>query len=886
MYFSDRFVGRRGDLATITELFARGERLITVTGPPGIGKTRLACEYAAAITRSKTCFCDVSEVPTHEQFLARVAEVLNISLSEPDEHPERRIGVELAQRDLDLIVFDGFERLVAHASTLGRWLREAPGTAFVVTSRELLRIREEVTYELLPLDVHEHDGEPSEAVCLLLDRLQRRRGSGARMSDALSAEEYALANRIATHLDGIPLAIELAAARVRTLGMQLVLDRLPFGLDLLAHGAQGHGDRQRTLRAAIAWSWDLLAPAEQATLAQCSVFCGSFSLASAEAVVNVPEHGSAHVLDHLQALREKSLVRAVPLAAGRSRFALYRSIRQYAHERLTDAGDASATELRHARFYIGELGCSHETENLDAAIRSITRHPDRTVEDLTLACDAAIAHKPTVLARGDMDRYLLLLDLVIEAGGELAPIKLAAAQNVRGDIRRMRGQFELAADDLARALAITRAVDDERTAGRVKRNQAALAFSQGELAIARAQCEAALTHHQRTADQEFEGITLADLGSIDRAEGKLDDASRRFEAALQVLRAVGDARYELVVLGNLALVALDLGEPRQARAHLERATEVCRELNSDLFAAYTCAGLGMVAHLEGRLDEAVALYEPSIAIIRASGSRRFESVYLGYCGVALLELGRLDEAAARLRHAEQISREVRDRRHESLFAGYMAMVYAAADQIAPAEACLDRAIAACQGAQVTAFLRVVRSHVELAKPGADAIPDQYIERVSALYPSFDLRLCGRIFARSLQRARRGSAERTEPERASIGELVVDARGRWFGFAGHKVLCHKRPVARRLLMRLVAERLHAPGQSVPIELLKEAGWPGERSSAHSANLRLRVALNALRNLGLRDVLLTGDGGYLLDASLPVRMVSGDEPLLQGRKGHAL
>ncbi len=330
MYFSDPFIGRASDLEALVELVSSGKRLLSIIGPPGIGKTRLAWELAARSAPADVCVCAADDARTCEALFARLGDVLGLSPEGAETDAAARLGHELAARDFTIVVLDGIEQLIPDiVPILTSWQRGAPRTAFVVTSREMLQLREECVYELLPLELNERGSQPAEAVQLLLARSHGWRVGGT----AVPREELKIAKQIATQLDGIPLAIELAAARARALGLKAVLDRLPFGLDLLAHHARDRSSRQSTLRTAIAWSWDLLEPAEQELLARCSIFRGGFLLEAAEEIADA-SHESTRVLDQLQRLREKSLVRVLPLSDGQYRFDLYSSIRQYAREQL------------------------------------------------------------------------------------------------------------------------------------------------------------------------------------------------------------------------------------------------------------------------------------------------------------------------------------------------------------------------------------------------------------------------------------------------------------------------------------------------------------------------------------------------------------------------
>ena len=366
----DSFVGRQESLELLANKLSSGARLVSVLGMGGVGKTRLVMRFAW--TRRADCpggvwFCDLSQARAIDGILFAVAQGLEVPLGQAD--PVVQLGQAIAGRGRCLVVLDNFEQVAKHAEeTLGRWLERAPLAQFIVTTREVLGIVCEEIVAVPPLD---HD----DAVELFL-----RRANSARQGYGKGPDDLAAISQLVKVLDCLPLAIELAAARVRVMTPRILLARMKDRFDVLLSLA-GRRDRQATLRAAFDWSWELLSESEKGTLARLSVFQGGFTLESASAVTTPDSSGRIpSVIDQVQWLVDKSFIRRV----SDERFDLLESVREYAAQHLgTDgrfeqSGPACQAEARtrHWRYFaaIDERGAvTHrcvELNNLVSACRA------------------------------------------------------------------------------------------------------------------------------------------------------------------------------------------------------------------------------------------------------------------------------------------------------------------------------------------------------------------------------------------------------------------------------------------------------------------------------------------------------------------------------------
>ena len=708
----DAFVGRGADLQAIARHFDEGARLVTLLGPGGIGKTRLAVRYGHAWLGDwpgGVWFCDLSEASTLDGIHYAAGSVLGVRLGAGD--AAAQLAEAIAGRGRCLIVLDNFEQVAQHAAaTLGRWLDGAPEAAFMVTSRERLNVAGEVVQPVEPLPLN------GPAIELFVVRAQAQR-PGFVLDDA---QRVAVAE-VTSLLDGLPLAIELAAARVAVLSPAQLLLRLRDRFALLA-GRGGTG-RQATLRATIDWSWQLLSPWEQSAFEQCSVFEGGFTLAAAEAVIDLaPWPEAPPVVDAVQALLDKSLLRRwVPPQAeprqelGEPYFGMYLSIHEYATEKRRQRGlDVErALQLRHGRCFAA-FGS-------DAAIEALAMHGGmqrqqalrQELDNLLAACRRAVTRDDGEVAVACYRAAWEVLALqgpfgvAVTLGGEVAAMKgldvqLAETAWITQSEALIRvGAAEGMERSFAQALVRVRAVGDRRLEGRILNrigniclwegrhgeayahyaaalecfrearsrlqearmlgNLAITHHEQGRPAEALAHYEAALAIEREIGSQRDEAITLCNLADLLGGQGRTDSARATFAAALALLRELGDRDTEAVTLGQLGNFELEQGLVDEALATMRHALALAREIGNRRLHAFTLRMLGETLLESGEVEGAREALEQVLAILRLVPNRRVEAQAIGNLALLALRQGRTAEAAARLTGAEATLRELDDR---------------------------------------------------------------------------------------------------------------------------------------------------------------------------------------------------------------------------------
>ncbi|WP_437606819.1 tetratricopeptide repeat protein [Sorangium sp. So ce834] len=884
---ASRFLGRERELAAIAELFRRGERLVTVWGPAGMGKTRLALELASRWDEARPAeavwLCELTACRDLRAVCGAVARAIGaqVAAGRREATLVERIGRALATEGPALFVLDNLEHVLEQAApALDAWVRAAPEVRFLATSRERTRLPGEIGCELGPLELPaEGSAERSAAVALFLDRAAAHRG-GAPAGDEPLADVAALVRR----LEGIPLAIELAAAREGVLGVRGLLARLGSRLDLLAGAARGREARQATMRSAIEWSWDLLDDRERRALACCSVFRGPFTLAAAGAVLAEPD---AAAVDRIEALRDKSLLRAAPPGSdGATRFALYEAVRELAAEKLAERGERGAAAERHAAFYLaaGEAAAADferrgaldalnriagDLEELLAvaegalAAAATPRAGDgAAVEDAVAAAApraaaeralrALSAIEPVLSTRGPFGAQLELLDRALAAAEALAadPGVAARALAARGRARRLRGQAEAALDDLERARAQAAALGEAALLSGILADLGVLHHGRREMERARDHYEQALALHRALGDRRAEGRALGNLGALHHDERREAEAAAYYERAIAIAAEIGDGRQEGIFSTNAGLLEQERGAPALARRRYERAAAILGEVGDLRLLAITLGNLGALHHEEGRLADARACHGRAVALLREVGDRRSEAIALCRLGAALASVGEVGEARRALEPAERLLAQLGDEPDVEL-----ARVASGFVDLALAQA----ARRAGQGDEAAAHVVAARRRIARAREGAP----------SSASRSDDVRLLLRILERSLA-ALGGLAEaRAGAER----ELLLTEGARFVrppGSGWHDL--RERHAARRLLLALAEQQRCAPGRGLSLAALQEAGWPGERILPEAAANRIYVAMNQLRKLGMKPWLRRDAEGYSLDPALPVHYVA--------------
>ena len=614
-------------------------RLVTLTGPGGVGKTRLALAVARALVPD---FADGAAFVA----LATVqdpARVLSVLASALGRHPkdDRALPAELAAHLRTkhlLIVLDNFEHLVPAAPELATLLERCPHLAVLVTSRAALRLRGERVVPVEPLAVPDPRRLPGPdavaefpAVTLFLERMREHR-PGFTLNTANASIVAALCAR----LEGLPLAIELAAAQSRLLSPAALLARLEWRLTVLSGGPRDLPTRQQTMRATIAWSYNLLSTGEQALFRRLAVFAGSCTLGALEALYSATGGVEGEVLECLGALADKSLVRQADVVDGEPRFSMLETIREYGLECL-DAGEWVETGRAYALYYLAlaeeaepqitgprqaawlaRLELDHD--NLRGARRWLR---ERAEPVLGLRLAGALA--PFWYVRGYLSEGRECLEGLLEAARDQpgdAEVSAARAKALHGAglLAGAQGDHTRAIARYEESLTLFRELGDRRGIAEVLSNLGVVAFQRGEPERAVSLHEEALALRRELGEQRGIANSLNNLGVQAQTIGEYQRAATFFAESLDLYRAIGAPRGIAIALSNLGYAAWHQGAYAQAAALTAESLALRRELGDREGIAIALSNLGEIAALQGDLPRAAAMQAEGLALFRELGA--------------------------------------------------------------------------------------------------------------------------------------------------------------------------------------------------------------------------------------------------------------------------
>ncbi len=635
------FIGRDAEMQTIRAL-TRAHPLVTLTGAGGVGKTRLALQAAAESVGQYehgvwlvelAALTDAALVPQ------ALGSVLGLC-EEPGQSLAQTVTNHLAARHI-LIILDNCEHLLDACAALAEsLLRACPRMTLLATSREALNIAGEHVWRVPSLAVpddlpaEEKDGP---AILMKYDaaRLFVERARSHRQEFTLTRHNAPIIARLCRRLDGIPLALELAAARLRALPLEQIEARLNDRFRLLTGGSRSALPRQQTLRALIDWSYDLLNPQEKALFCRLSVFAGGWTPEAAEAVC-IEEGETWDVMDTLASLADKSLVICDPQSE-QSRYRMLETTREYSRACL-DAPTLARLRVRHRRFFLP----------LAEQAKTAMQGPEQ--ENWLDRLEQEYANLRAALDNG--------ADEADEADEAEARLRLSAALvkfwQIRGYAAEgMRYYALLLAQPDAQALTEAR--------GNALIGAGSLALVQGDFGLARAHFENALAVWQARNNAPGCAGCLGNLGVIAKYRGDYALAGSLLEQALQIIHAQGDLASESSARNNLGILAWEQGDYEAARVHYQASLEIDRQRDNKYGLASSLTNLGALAERQGDIDGARDYFRQSLVLQRELGDKWGLAGTLVNLGPLALKQGNTDDARAFLAECLRLCAELDDR---------------------------------------------------------------------------------------------------------------------------------------------------------------------------------------------------------------------------------
>jgi predicted ATPase/transcriptional regulator with XRE-family HTH domain len=668
-------IGRDEELAAIPALLrGRDVRLVTITGFGGIGKTRLSLAIADSLVPDfpdGVFFLPLASAREPGFVVATIAQALGIP--ESTGQPLRATLNAYLRTKHMLLVLDNFEQVIPAAVVVADLLASCPRLKALVTSRAPLHLRGEHEWVMEPLALPPTNATTMEQIAPApAVELFRQRAVAVQRRFALTETNAGAVAAICAHLDGLPLAIELAAARVKILPPAVLLARLQQRLPLLTDGAHDLPAHQQSMRETIGWSYELLADDEQQLFRQLSVFVGGFTLEAAEAIAAPPEDPRP-VLNGLTSLINSSLAHA-EARDDEARYRMLEVVREYAWERLEMSGERGSTQRVHAAYFreIAEQAEPHltgaeqaswfdrlegEHDNLRAALRWV-----ESEGEIATGLRIAGALWRFWLTQGHLsegrtwvEALLARVDAADRAGMSTAWAKALYGASV---LATEQGDYARATALIGDNVTLLQEFGERRIAAALANILGNIANYQGEYERARAHYEESRVLFQAIGNVQGATVALNNLGIIARTQGDFSQAMQLFEESLATKRTMGDKRGMGVALINLSDVARDMGEYDRAIAYIEESIALYRELGEKPGLAYALNNMGDVARDRGDVAHATVRYEESLALFRDQGDQASIALVLRNLGQVARIAGEYERAIALVAESLTLSHTV------------------------------------------------------------------------------------------------------------------------------------------------------------------------------------------------------------------------------------
>ena len=675
-------VGREQEAAAVCGFLQRAEvRLVTLTGAGGIGKTRLSLEVATRLLDAfadGVCFVQLAPLSDHKLVLPTIAQTLGIKETGAASILDL-LKTTLRERHL-LLLLDNFEQVLAAAAQLVDVLAGCPHVKVLVTSRALLHVHGEHEFQVPPLALPTltQQGAPETlaqyaAVALFLERAR-----DIKPAFALTQTNADAIVRICRHLDGLPLAIELAAARMKLFPPEALLQRLAHRLTILTSGAQDAPPRQQTLRKTLAWSYDLLHAEEQRLFRRLSVFIDGCCMEAIEAVSRAVDGGTVQVVDEVASLMDNSLLQVREQESGESRLLMLETIREYGLECLSTSGERATTQQAHAAYFLmlaekaePELvgpqqvawfaRLEQEYANLRAALEWLLEQGEpRPPVEMALRLGSALYW--FWRAHGHINEGRNFLERALEVSEGCTTLMRAKALMAAAGLAFAQSDYERTEILSQESLALSRNLGDQEGSARALYYLGFVAWERGQTEASRSLLADSVALARTTGSQERIAWALFLLALIESSQGKYTRARALLEESLALHRKRGDKRGIAHTLPQLAQVLLvSLGDPSLIRSLLDECLAISKEVGFKEGIAAALSYAGQLALTQGSVDMSREQIEESVRVYKELGHRHGTAEALCALGRVATVQGDYETARARYEESLEIAREIDDK---------------------------------------------------------------------------------------------------------------------------------------------------------------------------------------------------------------------------------
>lgn len=668
------FIGRDKEIDEIKDLLKQ-THLLTLTGSGGAGKTRLALQAASELIdefESGVWFIELDSLTDESHLATSIIKILGII--ENSKHTAEELLIDYLKDKQMLLIFDNCEHVIEAASSLAyKILTKCPDLIIIATSREALRCDGEIIYQVATLDYPDarikhslEDISGYESVKLFIER-----AAAVNSNFRLTEENKDMLALICCRLEGIPLAIELAAARTKTLSLSQINQRLDDRFSLLTTGSRTSQPRQQTLRNLIEWSHELLTEKEKILWSRLSVFSGGWTLEAAENICSCSMILKKDIVRLLEALTEKSIIQ---FNDEKVRYSMLETLKQFGLEKLRESMDNEYDKLieRHLKFYTDlALTCDEQIRGknivsilniLDVESRNIETAIKRALKgQQSDAARIAVAMRYYWDIRGFTSEALERMELILNELTDDELIMKHKVMTAMGSFYRLKSNFAKAKELFDECLEYYRKSNNREGIAESLNNLGLVEFNRGEYPQAFALANESLEIREKTGDKNLIADTLSTIGHVLFYQGNYDPALEIFKRSIAIRREIEDLAGIAISLNGIGLIALDQGDYRRAIESFDENLSINRQIGFKHGIAITLNNLGAIEQEQGDYKKASDYHEESLAIRRQIGDKRGIALILCNLGSVNYEWGNYDRACEYYRESLKIAQEVGDK---------------------------------------------------------------------------------------------------------------------------------------------------------------------------------------------------------------------------------